>query len=235
MIDRAASGQLLPLEAVHRDPTTNEIILLEEAFQNAGSRKARGVDFSLSYQIETRIGIFTSLTQVTYLDSLQFAQVPGEPERELRGTGELFGSDDAPLKWKGVSRLDWAWRGFSTGVTVYYLDGFHESVRARDSNDHYVSQTWTFDVRASYTFNFVPPVNPPPVSSGKETPSMPTTTVADFGCSSWKRFANGTTITIGCNNVFGQDPPRAAAASNYPGFLYDPTGRFVYFSLTKKF
>ena len=50
---------------------------------------------------------------------------------------------------------------------------------------------------------------------------------------------NGTTITLGCNNIFGQDPPRAYGfggnGTNYPGFLYDSTGRFVYVQLTKKF
>ena len=56
----------------------------------------------------------------------------------------------------------------------------------------------------------------------------------------WKNLLNNTTITVGCNNVFGEDPPRAfgfefANAINYPGSLYDATGRFVYARLTKKF
>ena len=49
----------------------------------------------------------------------------------------------------------------------------------------------------------------------------------------------GTIITIGCNNIFGQDPPKAYGeggnGSGYPGFTYDATGRFVYGRLTKKF
>src|SRR5204863_9187292 len=49
----------------------------------------------------------------------------------------------------------------------------------------------------------------------------------------------GTIITIGCNNIFGQDPPKAwgegGNAVGYPGFTYDATGRFVYVRLTKKF
>ena len=51
---------------------------------------------------------------------------------------------------------------------------------------------------------------------------------------------NGTSITLGCSNVFGQDPPKAYGygggnSTKYPGFLYDATGRFVYVQLTKKF
>ena len=55
----------------------------------------------------------------------------------------------------------------------------------------------------------------------------------------WKQVLNGTTITLGCNDMFGADPPRAYGfggnATNYPSFLYDSTGRFVYVQLTKKF
>lgn len=51
----------------------------------------------------------------------------------------------------------------------------------------------------------------------------------------WKRWLHDTTITIGCNNVFGQDPPDADTSTNYADFLYDSTGRFLYVSLTKKF
>jgi outer membrane receptor protein involved in Fe transport len=50
---------------------------------------------------------------------------------------------------------------------------------------------------------------------------------------------NGTTFTIGCNNVFDQDPPFASGQGGnsvgYPGFTYDATGRFYYVRLTKKF
>ena len=51
----------------------------------------------------------------------------------------------------------------------------------------------------------------------------------------WERLLNDTTITLGCNNVFGHDPPDAASNTNYADFLYDATGRFTYVSLTKKF
>ena len=51
----------------------------------------------------------------------------------------------------------------------------------------------------------------------------------------WQRFLDGTTLTVGCNNVFGQDPPTANTGVGYPDNLYDPTGRFVYVSLRKEF
>ena len=83
VIDRSVAGQSLPLESVNRD-ANGEIVSIELAYQNAGSQKARGVDFGIQYQIQTQFGIFTSLTQATYLDSFQFAEVPGDTEVELR-------------------------------------------------------------------------------------------------------------------------------------------------------
>src|SRR5205807_1279323 len=123
--------------------------------------------------------------------------------------------------------LDWTWHRISSGITAYYLDGFHEDVfhpAIGLFTPHYVSQTWLFDVRASYTFNFVPPVSGPPTFRDKESVSPPVVEAAKFGCSGWRQFLNGTTLTIGCNNVFGQDPPFSGNTFvHYPQFLYDPT------------
>ena len=161
VIDRSIAGQSLPLERVTRD-ANGEIVSIELAYQNAGSQKARGVDFGLQYQIQTQFGTFTSLTQASYLDSFQFAEVPGDTEVELR-SGKLPGasSDEAYLKWRANSRLDWAWNGFDVGLTVHYLDGFHEILNFGDQftngiKEHWVKQTWFFDVQASYNFVFVP-------------------------------------------------------------------------------
>ncbi len=247
VINRYVTGNSLPGEAVIRNPN-GEIVLLESAFQNAGSQKARGVDFGLSYQVETRFGTLTWLTQATYLDSFQFAQLPGETEVELRsGVRPLALSDEAYLKWRANSQIDWAWRGFDLTLTAHYLDGFHEKQKPsfllampypNGFKEHYVKETWFFDVRASYRFLVASP--PQAVagygkdksSSGKET--QPEGSAQMANCT-WQRLLNDTTITLGCNNVFGHDPPTAAGTANYPDFIYDSTGRFVYVSLTKRF
>jgi len=39
--------------------------------------------------------------------------------------------------------------------------------------------------------------------------------------------------TDGVNNIFNHDPPQSN--DNFPRFIYDPTGRFVYFTVKKKF
>src|SRR5205823_2783330 len=55
----------------------------------------------------------------------------------------------------------------------------------------------------------------------------------------WWYLLHGTVVSIGCNNIFGTDPPHAFGEGGnsvgYPGYTYDATGRFVYVRLTKKF
>ena len=55
----------------------------------------------------------------------------------------------------------------------------------------------------------------------------------------WKRVLNGTSITVGCDNVLNTDPPQAFGfggnGTGYPDFIYDSTGRFIYAQITKKF
>jgi len=40
-------------------------------------------------------------------------------------------------------------------------------------------------------------------------------------------------VTVGVNNLFDHDPPHAK--DNFPRFIYDTSGRFIYASLTKTF
>ena len=109
-----------------------------------------------------------------------------------------------------------------------------------------MKETWFFDVQASYNLTFAAPIEPQPVAgvstdakeigSGKNVAEPALTQAAAFAMPCWKMLLNNTKITLGCNNVFGHDPPDALTNSaNYPGFLYDATGRFIYASVTKKF
>lgn len=194
-----------------------------------GLKRARGVDLGLQYQVQTSYGTFTSPTQATYLDSFRLAGA----------------SADAYLKWKGISRLDWAWKGFDVVATVRYTDGFHEII-FHDSffpdgkKEHWVKQTWFFDAQATYDFKFAPPVEALPASGTSKSSDETIRGNEQRTVVGWKNCLNNTSITIGCNDVLGQDPPKAYGNRfgnpfGYPAAIYDPTGRFVYVTLRKKF
>ena len=187
------------------------------SFVNSGTQKVRGADFGLIYEVPSSIGTFRSTTQVTFLDSYQFSPRLGEKEVERRSSPIDDFSDDAYLKWKGTSRLDWIWQHLDAGITAYYRDGFHEFDLKGDK--HWVRQTWFFDVQASYEF--------------ESNTSSSWAERFHNGWPTWQYLLDHTTITVGINNIFDHDPPRSN--DNFPRFIYDPTGRFMYASITKKF
>jgi len=260
VLEREAMGALLPGEAVERDPNTHQINRILLSNQNLGSQEARGYDFTVQYQKQTPWGIFTSLTQVTYLDEFLFPQfIEGEfgPNAgNLAGrTTDPATSNEGWYKWKGTSQLDWNWNHFDAIFTARYIDGFKEFILnpfTDELRQHWVSQTWTFDIQASYDFTGLVPVEEKPVpgyskdakevargkdGSIRETASAQT---ANYRFSDWRHFLlDGTSITVGCNNITDRDPPAANGevgnGQNYPGFTYDATNRFWYARLTKKF
>ncbi|PYK22718.1 MAG: hypothetical protein DME59_19375 [Verrucomicrobia bacterium] len=224
------------------------------ANQNLGSQEARGFDFGLYYQRPTQWGTFTSQTQVTYLDEFLFPQFIfaefGTSPGNLAGrTTDPGASNEGWYKWKGNSSLEWTWKGFDLVGIVRFTDGFNEFTP--NLHPHWVHQTWFFDAQLSYDFTALLPVEANPVpgySKGEKevvrakdgTPlEKASAQTSNYRRSVLDHLLRGTIITIGCNDVFGQDPPKAFGeggnAVGYPGFTYDATGRFVYGRLTKKF
>src|SRR5437868_2093813 len=260
VLEREAAGALLPGEAVERDPNTHQINRILLSNQNLGSQEARGYDFTVQYQKQTPWGTFTSLTQVTYLDEFLFPQFIesefGPNPGNLAGrTTDPSTSNEGWYKWKGTSQLDWNWNHFDAIFTARYIDGFKEFILnpfTDELRQHWVSQTWTFDVQASYDFTGLIPVENKPVpgyskdakevARGKDGSIAEKASVqtANYGVSAWRHFLlDGTSITVGCNNITDRDPPTANGevgnGQNYPGFTYDATNRFWYARLTKKF
>ena len=105
----------------------------------------------------------------------------------------------------------------------------------------------TLDLIASYTFNLPPPAaaQVPGLAKdggknvkmdGKEKNILPVSTAEYYPCG-WRAWLNGTTITLGMQNVFDEDPPFVAGAfeNNFDESLADIKGRFWYFQLKKKF
>jgi iron complex outermembrane recepter protein len=254
VLQRELTGTLLPGEVVERDISGN-ITRIQTQNQNIGNQESRGFDFTLQYQKQTPWGTFTSLTQATYLDEFIFQ---GFIFREFGPTnGNLAGrttdpgtSNEGWYKWKGTSQLDWNWNHIDIVGTVRYWDGFHEFTP--NIHQHFVSQRFLFDLQATYDFSGLVPVETKPVpgyskdaknvTRGKDgsITEKASAQTSNYAVSDWRRILlDGTSITVGVNNVFDEDPPKAFGeggnAVGYPGFTYDATNRFWYVRLTKKF
>ena len=101
---------------------------------------------------------------------------------------------------------------------------------------------------ASYTFKLPPPAlaevpglakkggKNVKMKDGKEKQVLPVST-AEYGCSNWKWWLNNTTITLGMQNVFDEDPPFVAGsgANGYDESLATIKGRFWYVQVKKRF
>ena len=237
VLARELAGTLLPGERVERlpDGTITRIVVSN---RNEASQKANGIDLGIQYVKETSIGTFTWLTQLTYLNSFEVQRVEGGITEQLAGvTTDPGQSQEGYYRWRGNSRLDWAWKGFDLIGTVRLISGFIE--QDADLNTHNVDRRWLFDLQASYDFSALvtKPSGPSGVYSKDDKASVSTT--ASGQMSIWDHFLEGTIFTVGCNNIFDKDPPFSSGqggnAVGYPGFTYDSTGRFVYARLTKKF
>jgi iron complex outermembrane receptor protein len=111
-----------------------------------------------------------------------------------------------------------------------------------------VREWLTLDLIASYTFNLpLPSATEVPglvkdggknvkMTDGKEKNVMPVSTTEYNPCG-WRAWLNNTTITLGMQNVFDEDPPFAAGAAEngYDESLATIKGRFWYVQLKKRF
>jgi iron complex outermembrane receptor protein len=106
----------------------------------------------------------------------------------------------------------------------------------------------TLDLIASYTFNLPPPPSVPVpgfakdggknvnIKDDKVKNVIPVST-AEYNPCGWRAWLNNTTISLGMQNVFDEDPPFVAGnlENGYDESLATIKGRFWYVQLKKKF
>jgi len=149
-------------------------------------------------------------------------------------------------------------QGFDIGAVVHYtgqyeddnvgLTGSPKPQMPRSGPYPWIARKvreWiTLDVIGSYTFNLPPPA-PTEVpglakdggknvkmEDGKDKNVMPIST-AEYNPCGWRAWLNNTTISLGMQNVFDEDPP--FAGGGYDASIATIKGRFCYVQLKKRF
>ena len=206
----ATGGLITSNEGVTYDKSGN-LLAVTAPYHNSGQTIAQGIDMSASYLLETSSwGRFDFTLGATDLLSYKQSLVAGTPLVQMVNQDASQGQGmDGYVRWKGKANVSWTLRQWSAEVTGNYTSGFQD-YNYDDNFNLYpfeVATMTTFDGQFSYAL-------------------------------SGKYFAD-TKVTVGALNAFDRSPPFASGSQSnsvsYPGFLYDPTGRFVYAQMTKKF
>jgi len=250
---------------VIRDPATGAITTIVNPLINLTGAILEGVDYEAIYILESSIfgrgdfGRFTFTLNGTYLSRFEFQPSPDSKPFGLSGefvpVGTNF-SGSLPHTRAYVSAFydgpaDTWLAGFDAGATVHYTGQYQDDnidLIGNGRSPRKVREWTTLNLIASYTFNFPAPTSAAvpglakdggksvETHDGKEKNVLPVST-AEYRPCRWRAWVNGTTLTVGVQNVFDSDPPFVAGAfeDGYDESLADIKGRFCYIQVKKKF
>jgi outer membrane receptor protein involved in Fe transport len=165
-------------------------------------------------------------------------------------------------RWYGSLFYDgpsgsWA-QGIDAGAVVHYVGQYWDNNAFQVVNanplpgqpfDRKVREWITLDLILNYTFNLPPPAAQNEVAGyakdggknvkmkdGKEKNVMPVST-AEYNPCGWRAWLNNTTITLGVDNVFDDEPPlvNAAFENGFDEQTANPKGRLWYVAIKKRF
>ncbi len=248
---------------VIRDPTTGAITEIINPPLNLTGAVVEGLDYEAIYILDSSsfghgdFGRFTFTLNGTYLSRFELQISPDTKRFGISGTyvfiPTLTGSLPhtrafASAFWDGPAGTWLA--GVDIGATVHYTGQYQDdNLILGPALARKIREWTTLDLIASYTFNLPAPSTQQEVAGyakdggknvkmpdGKAKNVVPIST-AEYGLCGWRDWLNGTTITLGMQNVFDSDPPFAAVAfgEGYDASLATIKGRFCYVQLKKKF
>jgi len=253
-------GQVIRGAPSPGDPA-GPILLLLTPQQNLGRFIQEGWDYELAYTFETSrlgygdFGTLTATFNGTYIDRAVLQAVPGGPEQNVVGKfgggflGQQAGGSFTHNRWYASLFYDGpagsALAGLDTGFTVHYIGQYWDIKGFTvDGQERKIREWTTLDWIMNYTFNFAAPAVQNEVpgyakdggTNGKDKNVMPVST-AEYNPCGWRAWLNKTTVTLGLNNVFDEEPPFVAAAleTGYDESTANIKGRTWYVALKKRF
>jgi len=242
-------------DLIRRDPA-GVIQQINLTPQNQSRIITEGVDYEASYQLDTSIfghgdfGTFRSTFNGNYLARWRHKVFFGE--NKISTDGQYIGPRRGALaKDRWYTSLFYDLGGLDAGATVHFMGQMYD----KNVNEpiplqrtRKIREWTTLDLVVNYTFNWQQPVTEQvpgyardrgknaEIRDGKAKNVVPVST-EEYNPSGWHAWLNNTTITLGMNNVFDQDPPFVLSNNdnNYDEWNANIRGRIWYVSLTKRF
>jgi outer membrane receptor protein involved in Fe transport len=242
-------------DLIERDPVTGAVLSVNSRLRNTARDITEGLDYEAFYQLDSSIfghgnfGTFTFTFNGNYL--ARFVRQESPVERRVNFDGQFVGTRFGSYprdRWysSGFYNLG----GFDAGVIVHYVGQYSDASRSTFNGKPRKIREWTtLDLILNYTFNLPASVAQSEVpgysrdgsknvktNGDKDKNVMPVST-AEYNPCGWRAWLNNTTITLGMNNVFDQDPPFVAAAleNGYDQRQANIRGRIWYGAVTKRF
>ena len=112
-VTRIESGNAFPGESVVRDENGNLVMITQVAFENTGTQKARGADFSIAYELQTVVGTFRFYHSGNISGFVSVLTLPGSSR-----TGAAQLPNGSTIFRRRVSQMEGA---FPTGLALARL------------------------------------------------------------------------------------------------------------------
>lgn len=193
------------------------------SYSNLSSSYIDGIDFGVNYVIGDP---YKDLGQLTFTlnSTLIFQYVTDDGTGAFDTVGLDSGGVGPYSRYRQDTTVTWDYHNFELTLANNYSSGYADSSVSDFGIYRNVAAYITFDLQAAYTFD-------------KEEMSkwMPLPKSEGFD---WKSILAGTRIAVGCNNLYNFTPPFTANPADNLGYdpsFSDPTGRFFYAQISKKF
>jgi outer membrane receptor protein involved in Fe transport len=207
---------------VHYLPS-GAISLIDVNYANLNNSYVEGFDWGANYVLgdpNTDWGQLTFNISATYYR--KYIQDDGSGAEDYVGTDT--GGLGAYSRYRQDASITWGYHGFSFTVDNDYTSGFADGSNLYGEARN-VDAWFVWNMQASYTFDkevVEHDIAPGPPGNGFD----------------WRKVLEGTTVSLGCNNIVNEQPPFVADPNDALGYdqsYSDGTGRFLYGELTKKF
>ena len=210
-----ASGSFNPSvirDVPDADNPLGEIIRIERSFENLNQRTVRGIDYQVNYALDTNAGYFSFKLNAANL--LDFDQEPGGAAAQLVD----FGADPTVL-------------GASVGSLIR-REFFPEWRTTLSASWNSPSEKWGAGLFGSYVSDvFEPSVT----NSDGDFFEVDSFTTVNAHVTRYDILGSDSSIRLGINNLFDEDPPLASEAFGFEGELHTSRAQYLFLSVRKRF